>query len=138
VSSAGASGDGDAIRLIPTAERGVFAASIPARSTPGTYRLVADATTAEGTTIGAAATLVMVGDQPVVPVPQELSSWVTARGGVVVPVADAAGLSSALRERVAATPQSARVHPMRSLWWLPVLLVALGGEWWLRRRRGER
>jgi hypothetical protein len=30
------------------------------------------------------------------------------------------------------------IHPMRSPWWIVPFGLALGGEWWLRRRRGGR
>ena len=130
--------DAEPIRLWPTPERGVFAASVRVPSTKGTSRVTADAARGDGGAIGSASADVLVGETSVVTPPEDLAAWVTSRGGVVVQNADAIGVTSALQARQATGAPLPRVHPMRSLWWLPVFVAALGGEWWLRRRRGDR
>jgi hypothetical protein len=121
--------DATSIRLWPESERGVFrgTARLPAL---GSYRVVAESaalrTTAE----------VFVGSVARAAEPDTgLAAWTTAHGGVV---AAESALLDTLRERVVTTSRPQRVHPMRSLWWLAAFVFALGGEWWLRRVRGER
>lgn len=129
---------GDPLRLWPTSERGVFAVTLRVPEVPGTYRAAADAVNAGGAPLGAGFADIDVGDGLIVPATDDLPAWTTAHGGVVVPQARVAELESIVRARVPVVAQPARAHPMRSVWWLPVFISALGGEWWLRRRRGER
>lgn len=133
-----APGDGEPLRLWPTSERGVFAATLRVPNAPGTYRIAADAADAGGAPLGTAFADIVAGDTVAMAAVDDLPAWTTAHGGVVVPQTQVAGLGSIMRARVSAVAHPARVHPMRSVWWLPLLVVALGGEWWLRRRRGER
>ncbi|MBP6715545.1 MAG: hypothetical protein KA205_01670 [Acidobacteria bacterium] len=133
----GATGDGAPVRLWPTPERGVFAGSLTVGATQGTHRIVADAVSADGAALGSASADVFTGEVLSAPASQDLAAWATAQGGVSVTEADAPALERALRAH-ASPPMAEQVRPMRSLWWLPVFIAALGGEWWLRRRRGER
>ena len=70
--------------------------------------------------------------------PEALARLASLTGGTVVPVAPAAevarGVLAARPPRVVAAP----VHPLRSPWWAMVFVASLGGEWWLRRRAGQR
>lgn len=126
------------IRLWPTAERGVFAASLSLPDTPTRHHIVAEAARADGVAIGAASADVWSGETAMVAGPDDLAPWVSSRGGVVVPDADAARVASAIAAQVSSSVPLPRVYPMRSLWWWPVFVALLGGEWWLRRRRGDR
>ncbi|MCE9602419.1 MAG: hypothetical protein K8S21_09465 [Gemmatimonadetes bacterium] len=133
----GAIGDGELVHLWPTPERGVFAGSLTVGATQGTHRIVADVVSADGAALGSASADVLTGEELGAPASQDLAAWATAQGGVSVTEADAPALERALRAH-AAPPTAEQVRPMRSMWWLPVFIAALGGEWWLRRRRGER
>ena len=76
-------------------------------------------------------------------------TWLVALIPVVLLRADEIGLVAVLwlfadlmvsRGRVIAAlrqqPRPDRVHPMRSAWWIAPFAIALGLEWWSRRRRG--
>jgi hypothetical protein len=126
------------LRLWPTAERGVFVAPVRVPNRRGTYRIVADAFDAAGSAIGSASAEIVAGDGARVTSTVELAAWTTSRGGVVMPAARLADAGAMARVRESASAAPVRVHPMRSPWWLPIFIGALGGEWWLRRRRGER
>ena len=71
------------------------------------------------------------------PQPALLAAWTTSRGGAVINE-EAAGVVSRVQAAVNARRARVETHPMRSLWWLPVFVLVAGGEWWMRRRRGER
>jgi MoxR-like ATPase len=43
-----------------------------------------------------------------------------------------------IRDNVQAPRGPQRRHPMRSAWWLVPFAACLSGEWWLRRRHGQR
>ncbi len=61
-----------------------------------------------------------------------------ARGGIDVPPERLADLESYLRREVTASRVQSATQPMRSGWWLLPFAACLGGEWWLRRKRGQR
>jgi hypothetical protein len=65
-----------------------------------------------------------------------LASWIGARGGSVVSAARVDELRDSLERTVRPPRRPVTWHPMRSPWWLAPLALALGGEWWWRRRRG--
>lgn len=65
-----------------------------------------------------------------------LADWVHATRGAIVPAAQMARLGALLRSAVHVEPHLVTWHPMRSAWWIIPFVLALGGEWWLRRRRG--
>lgn len=120
----------------PDAERGVFRAVIHAPDTPGNYELRVDGLVGAATvsTVVHYAVTAKPDDRPA---PATLSAWTTAHGGAVL----GDDLDAAVaRVRAAAPAPTAplETHPMRSAWWLPVFVLLLGGEWWIRRRRGER
>ncbi len=120
----------------PGAERGVFHAAVKAPDTPGDYQLVVQGSTAQGLKLRQVLNYVVAapGRRPD---PALLAAWTTSRGGVVLGdgVAD---LVSRVGTAVNARKERIATHPMRSVWWLPAFVILLGGEWWLRRRRGER
>ena len=132
------SGKEQALRLWPTAERGVFVAPVRLPSETGTFRVIADARDGSGQNIGTASAELMVVDGASTRSDIELTSWTTAHGGVVLAAARGVDVAAAIRARTSRGAQPKQIHPMRSLWWLPLFIGVLGGEWWLRRRRGER
>jgi hypothetical protein len=68
----------------------------------------------------------------------ELSAAIGAYGGVVVRAGDEGTLVSHLRQFATPATEATPVHPMRSPLWIVSFAACLGGEWWLRRRRGLR
>ena len=67
-----------------------------------------------------------------------LRAWASSRGGAVIAEPDLGTLSETIA-RAASPPIERRVvRPMRSPWWIVPFGLALGAEWWLRRRRGGR
>ncbi len=112
----------------PAEERGVFLASITAPDTPGNYEIkVRDAVLRYS----------VVPDVDRQPAVAMLTAWTTSRGGTVL-TDDVAGVVSRVRTAVNAQYERVETHPMRSPWWIPVFVILLGAEWWIRRRRGER
>jgi hypothetical protein len=67
-----------------------------------------------------------------------LRTFVDAHGGLLFPSADIPRLIAQLQQRVHASTLPRARHPFRSAWWLAPFAACLGGEWWLRRRRGQR
>lgn len=124
------------IRLWPTPERGVFAGVISAPGAalaPGRYRI--HAALVSSTEVNAAGvSVVIASDAP--RTPGTLAPWATSRGGVAVTGVDAA-VSAVARQLVASPPVPPQPsHVMRAVWWLPVFLLAVGLEWWIRRYYG--
>ena len=133
----GASG-GEPVRLWPTPERGVFMAPVRASHRAGVNRIVIDARDDVGVSMGSASADVIVGEVALTSSTAQFEAWTTSRGGVVVSGAQLRDVAATVRARVSVAARPAAGHPMRSPWWLPMLVCVLGGEWWLRRRNGER
>ncbi|MBX9857459.1 MAG: hypothetical protein K2Y26_18160 [Gemmatimonadaceae bacterium] len=87
-------------------------------------------------------------NEPPVNAPEELpprellEAWARATGGQLLLPSRVSELPTLVRSLVQ-TPSTlptrpAPWRPMRSGWWILPLTLALGGEWWLRRRRGAR
>lgn len=125
------------MRLWPSPERGVFVGAFQPKDGRRTYRIAVDANGADGAAIGVASADVLTGEPRVLPT-DDVEPWATAHGGVVVASADPLTALTAVTSAVSAVQPPAVVHPMRSLWWWPVFVLVLGGEWWLRRRGGLR
>lgn len=67
-----------------------------------------------------------------------IKDWTSSRHGESISESKLATLVPAL-DRVLAPASGRRPwHPMRSAWWIVPFALAAGGEWWLRRRRGQR
>jgi len=64
-----------------------------------------------------------------------LEAWATSRGGRAITPAELPSLVREIRRSIQAAPRAVSWHPMRSGWWLIPFVLALSGEWWLRRRR---
>lgn len=65
-----------------------------------------------------------------------LRDWARARGGWAMLDAQLPRLADSLKAALTVQPTQVRWHPMRSVWWLLPFVLALSGEWWLRRRGG--
>lgn len=65
-----------------------------------------------------------------------LEPWVQSRGGSTILVSQLDRLTEVVAAIVHSTPRLETTHPMRSAWWMLPFILALSGEWWLRRRRG--
>lgn len=82
---------------------------------------------------------VMPGDATSGPaVEADLGAVASSTGGLVVSDTGLDRLAEALRGLRSDTRTPEARHPMRSLWWFPVFVGCLAGEWWLRRRSGLR
>ncbi len=128
-------GRSEPLRLWP--ERpGIFAGSGVVPSTPGVYRAIVRASDAGENAREASADLLVGGAIDYPSRPALLAAWASAHGGIAVANGDVDALDRALAEAVQPPPRPVREHPMRSAWWIAPFALALGGEWWLRRRRG--
>ena len=67
-----------------------------------------------------------------------LRAWARAHGGGggVIEMSALDELSGSLERVLQPAARTERWHPMRSVWWLVPFTLALGAEWWWRRRRG--
>jgi hypothetical protein len=131
-----ASSAGTALRLWPEGMPGHFVAEFRAPDETGVYRVDVESEGARGE-----AKIVVVGASGRIPKPDEsdaLTTWVHSRSGQVFAAADSAGLDRALSATLRPEHRSEPWWPMRSAWWIIAFAGALGGEWWLRRRRDLR
>jgi hypothetical protein len=120
----------------PERERGVFRATIKAPDTPGNYEFSVQGSTVQGAKITETLRYTVASPDHFYE-PSRLTAWTTAHGGTVL-VDDGGELATRIQSAVNARTQRVESHPMRSVWWLPLFVIFLGGEWWIRRRRGER
>jgi hypothetical protein len=120
----------------PAAERGVFHAAVKAPDTPGNYRVTVQGSSVQGFQGSVVLDYAVVAADSA-PAPALLAAWTTSRGGAVISD-DVSVAVSRIRTAVNAERTRVETHPMRSVWWIPVFVLLLGGEWWIRRRRGER
>ena len=128
--------DETALRLWPQARAGQFRGRVP-WPPPGTdCEIVADmagvgvgraAVTAPGETRAQARRVV-----------ERLQGIATASGGTTTAAGDVPALARALVALDRPAPTSVPSRPLRSWWWGVAASLALGGEWWLRRRAGVR
>ncbi|MSO49862.1 MAG: hypothetical protein EXQ49_08155 [Acidobacteria bacterium] len=141
------SGAVSAVRLWPSpspAARAVFdwQSEFRAPDMPGRYQLEV---TTEGGASGAAELLVVGADG-------DADAWVapasdgdglaamaaSAHRGGVVPEGQLSALPAQLAAALKTAPVQQPWRPMRSVWWLIPFAACAAGEWWLRRRRGQR
>jgi hypothetical protein len=129
---------GEPIRLWPDAEADVFSGSFVA-SGPALHRVTVSAGADEASGVSGSA-LVAIDHaarraEPIVP---PLAMLAASRGGINVTPEHLPELEAHLRREVTAPPIRTTTRPMRSGWWTLPFAACLGGEWWLRRRRGLR
>jgi hypothetical protein len=130
---AGTADSAVSVRLWPGTSAGEFVGRIDAPVTPGSWRL---AVAGDGAS-GSVPLIVARGASH--PAPNNraaLAAWVAARGGRVTSIGQIASLGAAIRGATRPAGHRVEWHPMRSPWWILPFALALGGEWWLRRRRG--
>ena len=128
---------GEPLRLWPEAGDGVFSGSFVADG-PTLRRITVTADDEASKASGAALVAVDPTARHVEPIVPPLALLATSRGGINVTPEHLGDLESWLRREVTAPPVRSTRHPMRSAWWMVPFAACLGGEWWLRRRRGLR
>jgi hypothetical protein len=137
---------GESIRLWPGDQPGEFRGALNAPARAGVYAMSLDA---DAPSTHATAVALVLSD-----VPPASASWdglraaVESRGGVAVTEDEIDRAIAQLRRQLAGhasgaasgaaggSPDAPR-HPWRSAWWIVPFAGCLGGEWLLRRRRGE-
>jgi hypothetical protein len=134
--AADGSGQPDTLRLWPGDQPGGLTSTLNAPSRPGVYAVSVGV---DGSANSAHARLLVASPAPVAAVAWDgLRTFVDAHGGLVVTTADIPRLIAQLQQRVPASTLPRARHPFRSAWWMAPFAACLGGEWWLRRRRGQR
>jgi hypothetical protein len=123
---------GGVVDLWPAASAGVLAGELRAPRDPGTYRVVVKADGDQGSAslvvADGAATSTVADREPV-------GAVARSSGGGVLPASELSRLPGLIRDATRPVPRAERWRPMRSPWWLAVFTLALGYEWWWRRRR---
>ena len=122
------------VRAWPDGPPGRFRATVRAPETPGLYRL---SITGNGTQVD---TPVVVQSDVTRPSPDEralITAWTASRGGITVPAERSREIGQALDRKLSIETQRTTWHPMRSAWWIVPFALALGTEWWSRRRHGQ-
>jgi hypothetical protein len=112
---------------------GQLAGRVHAPASPGLYQVALSVAGRR-----AAVPFVVASDgRPVVPAAEaRLVDLVHATHGAIVSASQIARLGALLGLAVHVAPRLVTWHPMRSAWWIIPFVLALSGEWWLRRRRG--
>lgn len=121
------------VRLWPSVVRGRFTGELVAPRAPGTYRLEV------GSDVAGTVLPVVVDPLAAAPQPDEsalVTAFAASRGGVALPDADVERLPALLAPAFRGSSRVLTWHPMRSAWWIVPFALALGAEWWWRRRRG--
>jgi hypothetical protein len=124
------------VRVWPDGPAGQLRASLTMPRSPGVYRLTVTA----GERRGQASVLVAAGagSSRAADPSGVLAVWAASRGGRVVTEDAIDELPRAIADAVSPSRRERDWHPMRSAWWIAPFALALGGEWWWRRRRGLR
>jgi hypothetical protein len=135
---ASASIDDHPIRLWPDAEAGVYRGTFVAAAAErrSVVRAVgSDAIDRTATAVVPVRTGVHhAADAGVAP----LAMLASSHRGINVDADHVADLVRFVRDAVKSPRTTVPAHPMRSPWWIAAFGGCLGGEWWLRRRRGLR
>jgi hypothetical protein len=121
------------VALWPEPGIGLLHATLRAPATPGVWSMEVE------TDHGKVTTSLLVADGSSVgnaSGPRLLEAVVSSRGGVTVEAARVAELGGAMLASMALPVRLERWYPMRSAWWIIPFALALGYEWWMRRRRG--
>jgi hypothetical protein len=125
-----------AFRLWPDARPSAYHGVLNAPSRDGVYAVSVQLDGHQG--IGRAAFRVEPGVCVARPAWNGLQAFVEARRGVLVTSDHLDRLVRHLAESVEPAETRRVRHPLQSAWWMLPFAACLGGEWWLRRRRGER
>jgi hypothetical protein len=122
------------IRLWPAARPGAFEGTVQPGSV-GQCRIEAAIT--YPVELAGSASLAVVEQPRLLPrAPAALERAIAAHGGVLVDRGEEAQLIAGAGERLSSSVEPRETRPMRSPWWVVPFTACLGGEWWLRRRRG--
>jgi hypothetical protein len=120
------------VRLWPSGTVGEFRGTVRGGSS-GVHRLVV----ASGGARMAMPIAVAAGSgQPSPDASDVATAFANTHGGRAIAASEIGSLPSLLRDAIRPAPRVESVHPMRSAWWIVPFVLALSGEWWLRRRRG--
>jgi hypothetical protein len=122
------------IRLWPEGAPGRFRGVIDAPNEPGDWRV----SVSSGDTEEADAAVAVAAD-PARAWPDQrdlVVAWARAHGGDAFEYGRLDALPAALMAALAPAPRRVPWYPMRSAWWIVPFVLALGAEWWWRRRRG--
>lgn len=129
---------GDPLRLWPDAEADVFSGSFVV-SGAALQRVTVSASADEArSATGSAFVAIDPAARRAEPTVPPLAMLAASRGGIDVTPEHLADLEGFLRREVTASRVRSTTHPMRSGWWMLPFAACLGGEWWLRRKRGLR
>ncbi len=122
------------IRLWPDGAVGSLRATLRAPRHIGNARVVVSA---DGYRTQVPLVVDSIVSRPIAAYPALSTAFAASHGGQVINVSQLATFNSVLARSLRPAPRRERWHPMRSLWWLLPFALALSGEWWMRRRRGE-
>jgi hypothetical protein len=122
------------VRVWPDGAAGSFTGSFRAPDSAGVYPVSAtvDGATAEAFFIVSAKAGIAAAAEDT----NALSAWAVAEGGRLLHGDQLGDLPASLSKVISPSLRRVSWHPMRSPWWLAPFVIALGAEWWLRRRRG--
>jgi hypothetical protein len=129
-----ASSTGDVVRLWPGDEPDTFYGSFTAPGKAGNHRMVVTANAQSSAGIF----LVATGARAARPAGPPLSLLAESRGGQDLALSDVPTMAKTLRRSITSPTVRVERRPMRSAWWLVPFVACLGGEWLLRRRKGQR
>jgi len=119
------------IPLWPDGPVGILRAKVQAPLNVGSGRIVV---TADGHRTEVPLVVDSIVPSAVQTLPAYSDAFAAGHGGKVIVASQLATLNSEVSRAVNAAPRRERWHPMHSVWWLLPFVLALSGEWWLRRR----
>jgi hypothetical protein len=121
------------VRLWPDGHVGRFRGTLPAPNEPGSYRVVVSSGD-----VRTSAPIIVAPDVhlAVRDAPDLVAAWAGASGGFAIPASRLETLPAALADALEPERRRELWYSMRSAWWIIPFALALGAEWWWRRRRG--
>jgi len=129
---------GEPLRMWPDAGADIFSGSFTA-NTPALRGITVTASDDEGRgATGAALVVVDPAARHAESMRTPLALLAASHGGINVTPDRLPDLEDHLRREISAPTVRSTTHPMRSTWWMVPFAACLGGEWWVRRRRGLR
>lgn len=131
-----ASVDGEFVRLVPEARRGVWRGTFVAAPHDGVSTI--EIRPSPASPPSASRIVVVRADARVSSTALPLAVLASAHRGVNVTPDRIGELERFLSAAVATRPTPRVTRPMRSAWWIVPFVTCLCCEWWLRRRRGLR
>jgi hypothetical protein len=124
------------IRLWPGGQPREFTGSVHGTSPS---KCVVDAAIVQPERLEASTSLVVASDvTPLTASRGAFTSAILAHGGVIAAEGSEQSLVDRVRDQLPLQQGVRETRPMRSPWWIAPFAACLGGEWWLRRRRGLR